>query len=122
MGEGTHFRLPWFEIPYDFDIRTRPKTIRSPTGTRDLQMVDLTIRVLYKPSVPHLPTILSTLGENYDERVMPSIVNEILKSVIAQFNASELITQREQVSRLIKRYASLTLVSSLVVRMGQSRS
>ena len=34
---------------------------------------------------------------------MPSIVNEVLKQVIAQFNASALLTQREQVSRLIQR-------------------
>jgi hypothetical protein len=38
------------------------------TGTRDLQMVDLTLRVLYKPSVAALPLILQTLGEDYDER------------------------------------------------------
>ena len=45
-----------------------------------------------------LPQIFTTLGLDYDDRVLPSITNEVLKAVVAQFDAGELITQREMVS------------------------
>jgi len=102
-GVGTHFRVPWFQTPTIFNIQTRPQIFKSPTGTRDLQTVDITLRVLYKPSTLHLPEIFRKLGENYDARILPSIVNEVLKSVIAQYDANQLITQREQISRRIAR-------------------
>mmetsp|Transcript_18221 Transcript_18221/g.40247 ORF Transcript_18221/g.40247 Transcript_18221/m.40247 type:complete len:297 (-) Transcript_18221:305-1195(-) len=98
-SEGTNIHMPWLEWPYIFNVRARPFTMPSLTGSKDLQMVNVTIRVLYRPQEQQLRTIYSTLGMNYDEKVMPSICNEILKSVIAQFNAGELLAQREAVSR-----------------------
>ena len=47
-------------------------------------MVDLGLRVLTRPDQSELPTIYRRLGLDYDDKVLPSIVNEVVKQVVAQ--------------------------------------
>ena len=78
-------------------------------------MVTINLRVLSRPDEHFLPDIFSNLGLDYDERVLPSIVNEVTKAVVACYNASELLTKRDVVSteirtRLIARAQEFNIV------------
>ena len=103
VKEGTHFKLPYFQDPKIFDVRTRPRAIPTVTGTKDLQMVNITLRLLSRPNIEKLPIIYQQLGLDYDERILPSIANEVLKSVVAQYDAEELLKKREQVSLEVRK-------------------
>lgn len=105
-NEGTHVAIPWFQEPIIFDIRTRPNVFTSKTGSKDLQMVDITIRVLTQPRQSALAEIYCHLGldKDQDMRVLPSVVPEVLKAVVANYNAAQLITQREQISMQVKNH------------------
>ena len=81
--EGMHFRIPGVMLPRVFEIRSRPRLISSSTGTKDLQQVDLTLRMLFRPVTAKLPDILNNVGIDYDDKVLPSIGNEVLKSIVA---------------------------------------
>eukprot|EP00906_Rhabdomonas_costata_P010153 RCo014258 len=101
-GEGINFVIPILQTPYTYDIRIRPREISTRSGTKDQQQVNIKLRVLHRPIVEKLPWLFETYGMDYDERILPSIGNEILKAVVAQFNAEELITKRELVSLKIR--------------------
>ena len=57
VNEGTHFLVPWLQRAIVYDVRTRPRNISTTTGSKDLQMVTLTLRVLHRPEVKQLPKI-----------------------------------------------------------------
>ena len=60
------------------------------------------MRLLFRPVEEKIPDILKDVGYNYDEKVLPSIGNEVLKQVVAQYTAAQMITKREEVSQMIR--------------------
>lgn len=106
--EGTHFLIPGIQRAIVMDVRTQPRIINTVEGTqtKDLQRVNLSLRVLSRPKAEALPEIYKSLGVDYAEKVLPSVANEVLKAVVAQYNADQLLTLRDKVSQEI--WESLT--------------
>jgi prohibitin 1 len=36
VGEGTHFLIPWVQKPIIFDVRSRPRSVGTETGSKGL--------------------------------------------------------------------------------------
>ena len=79
--EGTHVMIPWFDRPIFFDIRTRPRTMVSLTGSRDLQMVNISVSRRYQfinstsmiNSLSHLMISLNNLSFSMQDLMSLSI-------------------------------------------------
>ena len=78
-------------------------------------MVNLSLRVLYKPRADMIHEVYRFLGTDYDGRVLPSVVNEVLKSVVAKYNAQSMLTKREEVSRKIRSDLELRLRDFFII-------
>ena len=75
--------------------------------------VKIGLRVLTRPIADRLPTVYRTLGENYNERVLPSIVHETLKAVVAQYNASQEDVALGIIVMVLQTIGSAAILSSL---------
>jgi prohibitin 2 len=79
------------------------KQIKISKPFQDMQSVLLNLRVLYRPKQDKLCDIYRNVGFDYDERILNSIANEVLRAVVAQYSAAQLLSQRDQVSAKIRR-------------------
>lgn len=102
IGEGTHFMIPYLYTPYIMSVRAEPREIKSRTGTKDLQMVNIALRILTKPKEEKLPWIYKELGLDFNNRVYTSIGMEVLKATVAKYNAEELLSKRQVISNEIR--------------------
>lgn len=63
----------------------------------DLQNVNITLRILFRPVPDQLPKIYTILGVDYDERVLPSITTEVLKAVVVSSTKLSIIYELESI-------------------------
>jgi len=79
--EGTHFMIPFIQSPRIMEVRVRPKELPSITGTKDLQTVQIKLRVLWRPEIDKLPDIYRKFQDQIEDRVLPSIGNEVRREL-----------------------------------------
>lgn len=101
-GEGIHFRIPLIYEPIIFSVRYKPLEIVTSTPARDLQIVDISVRILEKPIEENLKKLYLDQRQDYAKKVLTNITHETIKAVVARYNPDELITQRQNISLEIR--------------------
>jgi len=102
LGEGVHLRVPKIYEPIVFSIRYKPLEIVTTTPARDLQIVDISVRILEKPIEENLKKLYLDQRQDYAKKVLTNITHETIKAVVARYNPDELITQRQNISMEIR--------------------
>lgn len=113
--QGLHFKIPFVQQIVKFDIRTQKVQASASAASKDLQTVKAEVAVNYHLVPSEVVNIYSSLGVNFDERVIQPSVQEVVKAVTARFTAEELITNRpvvkeEILSSLKERLESRSIV------------
>ncbi|RHN57802.1 putative prohibitin, Band 7 domain-containing protein [Medicago truncatula] len=101
VGKGIHFKIPWVQKPYIFDLRPRTHRLSAISATDDHEPVNLTLRVISRPEVQRLPTIVQNLGLEYD-KILNFIANEVLESIVAKSSLLMLFRSHSWFSERVK--------------------
>ncbi|WVY99764.1 hypothetical protein V8G54_025834 [Vigna mungo] len=115
IDAGIHFRIPWIEKSHIFDVRRCYHQMNIKTTTKDLQMADMRLHIIFHPDITKLPVMVK---KAYDKKTFPEIVsevikdtmsqefvtlvNEVLPDVISQVKAEEFLTNNSWVCALVR--------------------
>ena len=100
---GYNFYIPFKQEPIIYNIKTQTFDYRTSTGTKDMQKVNIKLKIFYQPIEEFIPKIHLQLNKNYMNKVLPAIGNEVLKAIIAKYNAEHLLKERADISSEIKK-------------------
>lgn len=112
---GFNIKLPWKGVA---DFNTQIQLISSgqlAASSSDLQQVTTTVEINYQPKATGISWIFQNIGTDYANKVIIPAIPEAVKAVVAQYTASELVTQRARVKQNITDTLSIQLAKSDIV-------
>ena len=98
---GIHFKLPWQNV-VNMDNRNQKASVDLNCFSSDIQEVTVTYTINYQIQKSNAQTIYKTIGVSYFDTVIAPRMQEAVKSVIAKYNAENLIANREKLSEQVR--------------------
>lgn len=113
--QGLSYKIPFVEGVWIADVRTQKEQVDAAAASRDLQEVKSTIALNYHLDAKRAPQVYREIGPQYKTRIIDPVIQEAFKFTTAQFNAEELITQREAVKNRARDFLRERLGTSGVI-------
>jgi len=98
LQEGLHAKIPFAQDIVTIDNRIVKLEVSTEAFSKDLQTVSAVIAVNYRIAKDQSYSIYKNVGNAYESVLVVPAVNEVLKAVVAQYTASEVVGERSKVS------------------------
>lgn len=97
LKAGFYFYLPIVSNIFEMDIRERGYETTASTYSNDNQIIDVSVKVNYRPDSTQMAELYSTLGSKYESVILPQRVMSVVKEAIGKHKATELASIRGKV-------------------------
>jgi len=109
FDEGLHLKIPFIESVKKINVQIQKEETAADSSSKDLQSVDATVALNYRIDASRVQDLYQNVGKQYVIKIVDPVIQESVKSGMAQFTAEELITKRAEVKTAIEDIMSETL-------------
>lgn len=114
MGQGFHFVNPMYSVNR-FEVRNNKYETTANAATADIQQADVSVAVNFNIDESKVAEIYSNYGDDFMAKVFAQNVQEAVKSSASKYNASELITKRDDFKAAVKDSLSAKMPNIVII-------
>lgn len=111
LSEGIHFKAPFVMQIMSMNNQVQRLDVETEATSKDLQAISTGIALNFHLSGESSASMYQTVGKGYSDTLITPAIQEVVKNVMAQYSAEQLITNRSAVSVAI----SDELISKMTV-------
>lgn len=101
-NEGLYYKIPFIEQVVLMSTQIQKYTAETTASSKDLQVVTTEVTLNYELESDRVGEIYRKMRQAYEHRIIQPFVQEAVKSVAANFDAEQLITQRPKVKEQLQ--------------------
>lgn len=102
LESGLNFKAPFVQKVVVIDNKIQRTDVKGEASSKDLQIVNANVSVNYNVIGTKSSPLYKTVGKDWDTILIRPAVQESVKAAFAKYTAEELITNRAEVTNIIK--------------------
>ncbi|MCB9495916.1 MAG: prohibitin family protein [Fibrobacteria bacterium] len=115
VDDGLHLKVPFMQVVRIVDVRTRKAHAPAQAASSDMQRVQTEVALNYHLDPEKLHEIYTKTGLVVEGSLIDPRIQEVVKAVVAKYQADKLLMQREQVKAEIESLLKTSLVPYHVI-------
>ena len=106
FDEGLYFKVPFVNQVVLMSTQIQKYTATATSSSKDLQEVSTEVTLNFQLDATQVGEIYRTMRRQYENRIIQPYIQEAIKSVTANYNAEELITERPAVKSELQTFVT----------------